>query len=73
MNRAFELNKIDLDLKIDGFIDLEMVKLIEFNIQKLEFISNQFFPMFIFAKFKFLSVHASLLVTGLALRTPVYF
>lgn len=26
MNRAFELNKIDLDLKIDGFIDLEMVK-----------------------------------------------
>lgn len=42
MNRAFELNKIDLDLKIDGFIDLEMVKLIEFIIQKLEFISNQF-------------------------------
>lgn len=42
MNRAFELNNIDLDLKIDGFIDLEMVKLTEFNIQKLEFTSNQF-------------------------------
>lgn len=42
MNRAFELNKVDLDLKIDGFIDLETVKLIEFNIQKPEFISNQF-------------------------------
>lgn len=72
MNRAFELNKIDLDLKIDGFIDLEMVKLIEFNIQKLEFISNQF-SQCSYLRNMFPSVHASLLVTGLALRTPVYF